>query len=104
MTQRPIRDAERRLETSLASCAAHFRRLEDAEGLEALAAGTDDAEHLLDLCRAMGEPAFSAEKALALLRGVRELLANRDIAGLTDYLEYHVCPSLNALAGKGEEA
>lgn len=104
MARQTIRDAERRLEESLASCAAHFRRMEDAEGLEALTAGAQDLQHLLDLCRAVGEPAFSAREALVLLREVRGLVANRDITGLADVLEYRVCPVLNALAGKEEKA
>lgn len=103
MQPTPILKVLTRLLGSLQTGVVHFQNGEDQAGLTCIFDSLDDTEHLLDLCRSFGNPAISPEKGLRTLQKLDDLLQNRDITGLTDYLEDTVCPALQLLTGECDE-
>lgn len=103
MQPTPILEALTRLLGSLQAGVVHFQNGEDQAGLACIFDSLDDMEHLLDLCRSLGEPAIPPEKGMRALQKLDDLLQNRDITGLTDYLEDTVCPAVQSLTGECDE-
>lgn len=92
---------KKRLPELLRVAVRRFRSGEDAKGIENLMKALDELEAAVE---ADQEPRqFRTDKLLPALRELYFYMQNRDIAGLTDWLEYTAAPMAEEQAeGRGE--
>lgn len=95
----PIRAAGSELLDCLCSAIREFRNCEERAGLDFLIDSLNTTENLLALCRCLGKPGIQPDDMIPALQETYRYLQNQDITGLTDFLEYQVCPSLQSWLG-----
>ncbi len=88
-----------RLADTLERCCAHWRKGEDQEGLEMFLYGMEDLEALLAAVASEGEPFADAPELKDTLRALDAAAKNRDITGMTDVLQYRLCPLCRRFKG-----
>jgi hypothetical protein len=90
-----------RLQNSLLSTIERFRRCEDSSGLECFLHSLQDMEILFDTGKAYGIPGFILDSIKKSLQSICNLIKNQDITGLTDVIEFELCPLAKAILEEG---
>jgi hypothetical protein len=69
-----------------------FRNGEDHVGLDALLAGMEYLDDLLEVYLSLGKPEAITDEILSALKNLYDAMQNRDITGMTDILEFEIEP------------
>lgn len=87
-----------RLQNALDSSVGLFREGTDHAGLDELLHSVEDLEIVLDAYP--GEASLPIDAILPAYRKLLEYMWNRDITGMTDLLEFTICPLWMEQAGR----
>ena len=78
-----------------------FREGKDHAGLDALLHSVQDLETMIEGYQYTGQTCLPVDTILPVYRKLLECMRNQDITGMTDLLEYELCP-LTAAGRCGE--
>jgi hypothetical protein len=92
---------KKELQAMFAAAATHFRKGEDADGLYLFMHGMDELEALLKTAAYLKGAIKAAPAWKDALRALEKAAKNLDIIGLTDALQYALCPLLENLWEEG---
>jgi hypothetical protein len=87
-----LRAEYQRLQEFLLSAIGHFRRGEDAAGLENFLYALDKLEYVVEADQNTSQPGIDLDRLLPAVRGLYFYMRNQDITGIADLLEDTVYP------------
>ena len=97
------RETNTRYRNTLNSAVAFFREGKDHAGLDALLHSVEDLESILDTYQCTGKACLPMDTLLPVYQKLLLYMRNQDITGMTDLLEYTICPLSMAQFGRCDE-
>jgi hypothetical protein len=82
---------------SLLTCVKHFRICEDNEGLNMLTESFDIFSCIINANVCLGNTQINLTDSIILCKKLYALMLNNDIIGITDFIEFSMCPAAETM-------